>query len=508
MPAKQSNNHMLLLLIVPMLFILISINMRMLQGAYYQAYFLDPSYAYLLNSLNIAHGEPPAHVDHPGTTVQLLGGMILKINSLFGRLHGESEDITMKVLLNPEDFISIISNAIICIIAISVFIFGIQLYKNTSNILLSITSQIFPLSFPVLLEHLPRLEPEPLLVASAYLLAAALVPFATGAADEQRVTLRAIIVGIILGVGVTTKVTFAPLLLSVFILPKNTTRGIALVSCMATAYLLTIPIHDNMRQVASWLFGIMTHTGHYATGPTGLPSASTLLASGIRLFKENPVLCFPMAMLLTALFFAEKKRVLLVMLSASICCIIIVMKHYSQHYLMQLMGFSCLLIAVASVLLCKNKYTLYAIAAISCILTCNSFVEAKKVYIKYINIHDNYVYLHEIAEKKECIPLEYYRSSSRQYALFFGNGFAGSKYNKELAIIYPKYIFYSNFEKKFRSVDKILSIDDICLLSRKNKQICLLGTNNLLPDKQMLTNAIAKKGDITLYQVRFNDCFE
>ena len=41
------------------------------RGPSYLWFNMDPSYAYLLNSLRVAEGHSPTHTDHPGTPVQV-----------------------------------------------------------------------------------------------------------------------------------------------------------------------------------------------------------------------------------------------------------------------------------------------------------------------------------------------------------------------------------------------------------------------------------------------------
>jgi len=43
----------------------------------------DPDWSYLANSLLVAEGKTPQHVDHPGTPLQILGAIVYRVNYLF-----------------------------------------------------------------------------------------------------------------------------------------------------------------------------------------------------------------------------------------------------------------------------------------------------------------------------------------------------------------------------------------------------------------------------------------
>ncbi len=49
------------------------------EGPYYGKSRFDPSYAYLFNALDIEQGVAPFLIQHPGTTVQLVGAAVLRV---------------------------------------------------------------------------------------------------------------------------------------------------------------------------------------------------------------------------------------------------------------------------------------------------------------------------------------------------------------------------------------------------------------------------------------------
>jgi len=74
---------------------------------------LTPDYVYLINGLNVYHGnfEDIIHIDHPGTPLQLLIGLLLPIIAFFRN----APDVASDVLLHPNTYIK----TIIIVIAFS-----------------------------------------------------------------------------------------------------------------------------------------------------------------------------------------------------------------------------------------------------------------------------------------------------------------------------------------------------------------------------------------------------
>ncbi|MDO8945923.1 MAG: hypothetical protein Q7U88_02055 [Desulfocapsaceae bacterium] len=496
---------------VPLLFIILSVNVRHLQGANYQAFFSDPSYAYLLNSLNIVNGKRPGHTDHPGTTVQLLGGLVLEVDSFIGTLKGETKSVSVKVLEDPESYIKKISNVFISIVAVAVFLFGMQVYLATKRLGLAIIVQAFPLSFPAFLEHLPRLEPEPLLVASSYLLATILVPLATGSAEKLFCSRRtALMTGIIMGIGVVTKVTFAPLLLFLFVFRGYKARLLVSIALVTTVIILTIPIWTLVPRIISWLIGIMTHSGRYGTGEAGLPSASNLLANGMALWRNAPLMFYFIPVLLISLLTFKKdmsssglNRFLVVILVVLISFLAITIKHPGVHYLMPMMALSGFLIVVISLTFpWRNSVFFVPIISVICVLFVHGAIQqTKRVLLNYQKQHNEFSRLKEVAQQYGCRVISYYyRSSSQEYALSFGNDFAGNIYKKQLTDLYPDFMTYNIWKHWFSGFKSRYSRTEMKDLLHNADPICLLGTTALPYAGQPAVKILEKTEQAYLYQ--------
>src|SRR5204863_7932093 len=97
----------------------------------------DPDYVYLLNSLNIAEGHAPRHIDHPGTPVQVFGGGVLLVRHWIA-----GGDLRESVLLDPESALTAISAALQALHAAALAAFGLAALAATQSLWCSIAAQV------------------------------------------------------------------------------------------------------------------------------------------------------------------------------------------------------------------------------------------------------------------------------------------------------------------------------------------------------------------------------
>ena len=99
----------LILIILPAFLFITSRIIKDAQGPYYLN-FSDPSYAYLISSLNLARGFNIVYTDHPGTTVQVIGAITIKVYYL---LSNKNTDLARDVLMRPEDYLLFMNGVLI-----------------------------------------------------------------------------------------------------------------------------------------------------------------------------------------------------------------------------------------------------------------------------------------------------------------------------------------------------------------------------------------------------------
>jgi hypothetical protein len=89
----------LILGIIPFGLTCLSLVLTKHHGPYFLRNNFDPDYNYLLNSLSLLKLQTPRHTDHPGTTLQLLGAVVLLLKWLGTSLFVQRQTLTDSVLL-------------------------------------------------------------------------------------------------------------------------------------------------------------------------------------------------------------------------------------------------------------------------------------------------------------------------------------------------------------------------------------------------------------------------
>ena len=129
-----------LLLPLPSITFIIREISKLYTGPYWFASNFDPEYAYLFNSLNVIHFFKIEYVDHPGTPLQVLGGVVIFLYNLFFRDSKVNED----VVLNSDLYLNVINIVIIFLLSITLYIAGMVIYIKSKNIIYGLLIQITP----------------------------------------------------------------------------------------------------------------------------------------------------------------------------------------------------------------------------------------------------------------------------------------------------------------------------------------------------------------------------
>lgn len=126
----------ILLAILPIYLLVAGNILKYSLGEYFSAWY-DPSYVYLINSLNFAQlsGFGVGHIDHPGTPVQVFGAIVVK---LYHTLSNGNIDIAKDVFSRPEDYLLQINRAFLLLNSIALLLLGIFVYRISRDLYLSV----------------------------------------------------------------------------------------------------------------------------------------------------------------------------------------------------------------------------------------------------------------------------------------------------------------------------------------------------------------------------------
>jgi hypothetical protein len=508
MPINTSNlfkvftkkKQLLALFFLPLLFAITSLIIRKQHGTYWLGNNSDPEYAYLLNFLNITQLKTPGHTDHPGTPLQILGGIIIQITFLIQSLtHSVSSNIVEAVLEDPEFYLLIVNTVLLILTTVSLFLLGLTAFFLCQNLTLSLLVQLSPFLWTPLIQSI-RVSPEPLLFCLTQLFVILLLFYLYS--DVERSPRFALAIGVIFGLGVGTKVTFLPLGLVVFLLPGWRKKGLFLVTAIITFFLATIPIVSQYSRVFEWLRSIATHTGTYGGGNSGLVDVSALPNTFSDLLEKDSLFFYLIG--LSALIFfiitfyfllygfkktdlqnSSNFLTLKKSYSLFVCILLIILvqllltlKHPAIHYLLPAMGLCSLLVLVqvrliGEILTPSSKYitakniSFFAVGMYFILIINNTYGPILLLKQQSAFYFSEIETIHSLIrnEYNNCVHVRYYRSSDKEYALKFGDDFAANQYSQILQSIYPNGVFYNIWSKKYYSFDK--ELDSESLLNKK-----------------------------------------
>lgn len=242
----------LLIIVIPVLIAAYALMVRHAGGPFWLGGNFDPEYAYLMNSLNISQGLKVVHADHPGSTLQLLESSLLFLVHFFS----SSSKLVDDVLMRPEFYLSVMYIIFIIFLFIALLSAGYLTYRWTNDIIGAILMQIGILfSYTLRFYVLSRMSPEILLLILSILMAIVVLYHKhiidSGSKDEP-----AWQYGVISGLGISLKITFAPLvLLPIFLIRRGKNFLVYIVTFVVLFFVMTANPLMNFKGFYWFLFG-------------------------------------------------------------------------------------------------------------------------------------------------------------------------------------------------------------------------------------------------------------
>ena len=238
---------------------------------FYYLFSIDPDYTYLFNGLNLAHLNFPTHIDHPGTPLQLLVCIVLRVVHLF---HNPSWPIDKDVFTNSEFYLKSIVIVIFSLVVIAHFILGKWVYKSTKKMTTAIFLQATPFVSTTVLCLFNRILVEHLLIFWLFLI----IPFFIAYIFDdntpnkknfvENLTDKYVIgFSILMSLGIATKITFFPVAVIPLILLNGNKKIIYFGYTMVAFSIFAFPIFHQWVYFRNWVEGLLIHSGQYGTGP-------------------------------------------------------------------------------------------------------------------------------------------------------------------------------------------------------------------------------------------------
>jgi hypothetical protein len=472
--------------IIPLAFFIAVSLLTKAKGPQWLPYTFENPYSYLFNSLLLVDGRAPAAIEHPGTTTQVFGAVILRASSLKSNDH-----LIASVLNNPEKYIRILHSALLIFTVLTLWIAPWLTALALKDYVVGVLIQVPSLFYSILIFYGilfgPDLMVVPFSIVAVCCCALLVIPsealtrrtilfgFSDGSSSTRlaRIPLLATLAGLVCAVGVATKLTFFPLVLVSLLCcrSKKNLLAFTLAFVFGLAFAL-LPIYSQLSRLGTWALNLGIHSGKYDTGAVGLPQANVYLTSLLTLVQTEPlVIIIPITstVVVVAFAFLLRKQSLthainwqtsLALFAIQVISLLLIAKESGTHYLIPLSlttGLSLVLLlrAIRSASRSAFKRALGWIALVGLLgLGCKSFIEetpATYAHLREQKADQLRLYRHAQEIAKNDVRVDYFFSDSPVGALYYGNGYAGGAFGPLLSTLYPNSLFFDVFNGDFET---------------------------------------------------------
>lgn len=430
----------------------------------------DPSSAYMLNGLNVSLLQSVGHIDHPGTTVQILCAIFLRLLWLVGPGEG---DFATSILRNYEWYLRYVLTGFFFLQSCIVTTVSLWIWKKFHNIALLLVMSVAILASPqVLAMEAQSLRPEILIPLLHLLLAVCTLARLDEEYQHQDAsTSLAFWTGALACTAFFTKLTCVPLFAMTFFLWSSWNYWRFYGIGFLCVIIICLPfIFPSVHQLIRWIFDLAVHSGHYGSGETNVINPQSFFKNLILITKLNYIYLLLLLVELVYCIYIYKckcsftcKVVYLYLFSISLT-ILLIAKHFSMHYMLAVY-LPILLISFIFIAISTHGIVKY----IGC-----------TIYVIFIYISLNHLILFSNKDQYQNVikySQEYsdnntitsYNSFTIPYVLSFGNDFAHHSFTDILEKIYPEHYMYNIWSQKFYQFnrDVTLKINEMISSGRK-----------------------------------------
>jgi hypothetical protein len=502
------------LLVIPLGLLILAAAMREGRTPYWHRSNADPTYPYLFNALTVAELSRPHLVEHPGTTIHMIGAAAIRMRHwLVG-----TQPLPHDLLLHPESYARVVSLTLIGIMSLALLVAGALVLAATGDLALALLVQATPLLSRLTWGNLFKVAPEPILVAIASLLGGLAVVRAVRPPWSDRGLAAA--AGILVGLGLATKLVFLPLaLLPWLLLEGRKSRALYAASAGTTFAVATWPGWSALGRMVSFAVAVATGRDLYRSTERGYPALSEYLASVYRLLTLDPLLTVLLLLSLAgALFFsvapdlAGIRRGLLAAAGVGLLQVALSAKDpfSAPRYLLPLVGVlgvnSALLMALARRRPSRFSFGGLLVVVLMAVGARNGYALARQQQDIWMQRRTLASLSDAIAAADNCRVVHYRGSSSLEWALHFGDLWSGHRYADVLQGYYPNVLVYDIEGASFlrfgqRMAVRGLAVNSSCVLMRGYAQTGLTRLNATLPAEFDLT-AVQVGGGEGVYRLR------
>lgn len=498
-----SNYKYLIFIFIPVVFYLNAIIAHTSFGTFY-LHNVDPEYFHLFNGLAIAKGNfDVQYIAHPGTLLEFLYAFTARILNGF-----QSNDHLYKDFVNdPEKFIHATVLFQNIIIALIIYWGSLKILNYSKSITIALGFQLLPFANFNLLQIAGRIIPESTMLIPMLLVIILIIKHIY--TDKSTTNSDLIKWGLIMGLGISCKLSFIPVIILPVILLKTSFKQKMLygIYTLIAIAIFAYPIVVNFRSFWTWVSGMATHSGKYGAGENKIVDVSTLVPNMEYMFSQDKmffILIWVTFLLLIINFFKSGidnrvrlnhiLRSVLAVNTTLIIAILFTLKHYEFHYFFPYFVFKfvqLLLIYIIIISVITHKKVIKAISLVFIFLLISiSSCQNGKLEISLNEIRANSMANSENAanfnrlvtsDQPLIITGTYYGSPFMAFAQSEGFNLTYKQqgdFKKYLWEKYPNtYVFY-DWATDFYRFGKKTDINDILTNSKSASFYVFIGQDN------------------------------
>jgi hypothetical protein len=483
LPGKsQLILSLLLFAIIPAVFLTGALQLTKVSGPQWLGTNFENSYTYLFNSLRIVKGEPPFHIDHPGTTTQVFGAAVLRACA-----HGSKGEIVREVLRDPEKFLSRMHGSLLIVCVLAIWIFPWLTALTIGNYATGLLLQFPILFFNTVWHYSIWFGSDLALIAfSIAAVSLCLVLLNEREGGSQKLP-TLVLAGVMCGLGIVTKLTFFPLIL-ITLLCCQSLRGFLVfgTSFLGAAAIAILPIYSELPRVFQWIFRLSIYSGRYGSAGIGFATAQYLTDVTAVLSAEPSIWLIPTlatgAIVCLILRPGWKSRSSSGPGPISNACIVFLVQtvsfailsreggfHFFHYFIPLFLSTGLNLVFLWQLVHCR-RYVRRPRAVASTLLLClllfgasNLIFRLPALYSSLRSMRLSELAIYSQAKKKteNAVRVDYYRSISPEFAMWFASDYSGRAFADILERQFPKALFYQVFVGNFETFESSIRPEDV-----------------------------------------------
>lgn len=463
----------------------------------------------------MARFKQVGHFDHPGTPMQVIGGVVLQSAWIANPYGGDT--LTEAVLKEPEHYLGILNRSVAVLGALAVFIAGIITRRFTRNAFFGLVVQAAPfISGIVLYSSFVRISQESvLMMASMAMTVYILYWYFTGNSrslqSESQNELQSqlpvdppkgiyrflksndnIVTGfsIISAFGLASKIIFLPLMLLPWILLEKRKPRLEYLKLTAVYFVLfTLPIVLLYPRMGWWFIRLFIYSGTYGSGRMNIVDTAGFTENLLNLLTGQPAyLALYLAAVATFILLAlirlikkvcyDKRATMLlaVIILVQTLGFVITAKHPKLAYLLPYEIIASALLVVIIHLIASARFVRYVLsAAAAVLLVMNGLREKEPLQAGAYKEQFEVAWQTALSAAEGGAVIGINPGPSPIAAMFFGNVYTRDRYNNELHQLYPDFYIFDLYGNRLIN----WNYDTLSLqtLSQKYTRLSVIGSD-------------------------------